>query len=56
MVYEVGIIARSCGVRAPRELRRFHARIVQSDGRSLPLDELYPPVVAPVQADTRELS
>jgi glutamate synthase domain-containing protein 2 len=55
MVYEVGIIAHSCGVRAPRELRRFHARIVQSDGRSVPLDELYPPVVAPVQADRREL-
>jgi glutamate synthase domain-containing protein 2 len=41
MVKEVGIIAHSCGVREPRELQRFHARIVQADGQSLPLDELY---------------
>jgi glutamate synthase domain-containing protein 2 len=41
MVKEVGVIAHSCGVREPRELQRFHARIVQADGQSLPLDELY---------------
>jgi glutamate synthase domain-containing protein 2 len=41
MVKEVGIIAHSCGVREPRELKRFHARIVQADGQSRPLDELY---------------
>ena len=41
MVKEVGIIAHSCGVREPRELQRFHARIVQADGQSLPLNELY---------------
>jgi glutamate synthase domain-containing protein 2 len=34
MVYEVGIIAHSCGVREPRELRRFHAR-------SISLEEMY---------------
>ncbi len=28
MVYEVGIIAHSCGVREPRQLKRFHARVV----------------------------
>lgn len=42
MVYEIGVIAHSCGVKEPRELRRFHARIVTANGRSLPLNELYP--------------
>ncbi len=41
MVHEVGVIAHSCGVREPRELRRFHARMVTESGRSVPLDELY---------------
>ncbi len=41
---EIGIIAHSCGVAEPRCLRRFHCRIVQGDGRSIPLDELYPDV------------
>ena len=39
---EVSMIAHSCGVTEPRRLRRFHCRVVQSDGRSRPLDELYP--------------
>lgn len=42
MLKEVGIIAHSCGVDSPRGLKRFHCRIVQDDGRSIPLDELYP--------------
>ncbi|MCP5316215.1 MAG: FMN-binding glutamate synthase family protein [Chromatiaceae bacterium] len=46
MNYEVGVIAHSCGVRHPRELRRFHARVVQSDGMTRSLDELFPPVQA----------
>ncbi len=41
MVYEVGVIAHSCGVREPRQLRRFHARIVSESGQSVALDELY---------------
>lgn len=41
---EIGIIAHSCGVKEPRGLKRFHCRIVMSDGRSVPLDELYPDV------------
>ena len=41
MVYEVGTIAHSCGVREPRELRRFHARLVTTNGQSAPLDEAY---------------
>ncbi len=39
---EVGIIAHSCGVAHPRELRREHCRVVQEDGRSVPLNLLYP--------------
>ena len=39
---EVGIIAHSCGVREPRGFRRFHCRVVQNNGLSVPLDELYP--------------
>ena len=39
---EVGTIAHSCGVPEPRRLQRFHCRIVQDDGSSKPLDELYP--------------
>ena len=41
MVYEVGVIAHSCGVREPRELQRMHARMVTASGRSVPLDEIY---------------
>lgn len=43
---EVGVIAHSCGVLEPRGLRRFHCRVVQDDGRSVPLDQLYPEVTA----------
>jgi glutamate synthase domain-containing protein 2 len=50
LVYEVGLIAHACGVRSPRELGRSHARVVQSDGRSLPLSQLYPPAVQPGQS------
>jgi len=42
MRYGVGVIAHSCGAQHPRALKRYHVRIVQSDGRSIPLDELYP--------------
>jgi glutamate synthase domain-containing protein 2 len=46
MDHELGVIAHSCGVDEPRKLRRYHCRIVQSNGRSVPLDELFPEVVA----------
>ncbi len=39
---EIGTIAHSCGVPQPSRLQPFHCRIVQDDGRSIPLDELYP--------------
>jgi glutamate synthase domain-containing protein 2 len=45
MEQEVGVIAHSCGVNEPRGLRRFHCRIMQPDGKSIPLDELYPNAV-----------
>ena len=40
---DVGAIAHSCGVPHPRALKRYHCRIVQNSGRSVPMDELYPP-------------
>lgn len=43
---DLAIIAHSCGVNEPRELQREHCRIVQADGRSTPLVELYPYVEA----------
>ncbi|MBN8280703.1 MAG: FMN-binding glutamate synthase family protein [Gammaproteobacteria bacterium] len=46
MEKEVSVIAHSCGVPEARLLRREHCRVVQGNGRSVPLDELYPsPVV-----------
>ena len=39
---EVEIIAHSCGVKEPRQLKRYHCRIVSSNGHSKPLDVLYP--------------
>lgn len=39
---EIGTIAHSCGVAEPRGLRRYHCRIVQDDGRSRPMEEIYP--------------
>ncbi len=42
--YEVGVLAHSCGVREPRCLKRYHARMVIENGKSIPLNELYPDV------------
>ena len=42
---QLGMIAHSCGVAEPRHLKRFHCRIVTQTGISVPLDELYPPLV-----------
>ncbi len=41
MIYEVGMIAHSCGVDEPRKLRRDHARLVQPNGSAPLLSELY---------------
>jgi len=40
--YEVGMIAHSCGVHQPCELGRRHARIVQENGTSTLLADIYP--------------
>lgn len=42
--HEVGVIAHSCGVRSPRQLKRSHARLVQENGQSISLNELLPDV------------
>ena len=42
MVYEVGILAHSCGVIEPRKLKRHHAYIVGDDGLSRSMAELHP--------------
>lgn len=46
MEKEVSVIAHSCGVAEPRLLRRHHCRIVQANGVTVPLNELYPDPVA----------
>ena len=48
IVHEVGMIAHSCGVKHPRELDRRHARVVQANGLSIPLNVLYPVSIMPV--------
>ena len=42
MVHSVEIIAHSCGAGEPRQLNRTHARIVQSQGSSIAMSDLYP--------------
>lgn len=42
MLHDVGTIAHSCGVRNPRELRRYHARRVMENGNTVALNDLYP--------------
>ncbi|TQV85560.1 FMN-binding glutamate synthase family protein [Aliikangiella coralliicola] len=41
MMYAVGIIAHSCGVKEPRELGRQHARVICDNGLSVGLNDLY---------------
>ncbi|WP_286240609.1 FMN-binding glutamate synthase family protein [Neptuniibacter halophilus] len=42
LVHEVEMIAHSCGVTEPRQLRRKHCAIVVEGSRSIPLNILYP--------------
>ena len=44
LVKEVETIAHACGVGEPRQLRRHHARMVNANGDSVPLEELWPPI------------
>ncbi|MDD1794510.1 FMN-binding glutamate synthase family protein [Enterovibrio makurazakiensis] len=43
MMYEVGVIAHSCGVKEPRRLKRFHAQMINDHGLPQSLDEMHPP-------------
>ena len=47
MTKEVGMLAHSCGVKSPRELKRMHARVVTDNGLSIALGELHPDVEPP---------
>ncbi len=49
IIKEVGTIAHSCGVKSPRDLKRFHARVVTETGQSIPINELYPDVKPDLQ-------
>jgi len=40
---EIGVLAHACGVSEPRQLKRKHARIVQENGRSMSMEDIYPP-------------
>ena len=42
MQKELEMLARSCGLNDPRELRRKHAHVVINNRSTAPLDELYP--------------
>lgn len=42
MLHEVEVISHSCGVKRPRLMGRKHVRIVQGNGKSIPMEELYP--------------
>ncbi|MDU8926629.1 FMN-binding glutamate synthase family protein [Alisedimentitalea sp. MJ-SS2] len=44
IIKEIETIAHSVGVTEPRQMRRRHVRIVQADGRSVPMNQLFPSV------------
>lgn len=39
---EIGVLAHACGVPEPRQLKRKHARIVQENGKSISMMDIYP--------------
>ena len=49
LTHEVCIIAHACGTKEPRELRRYHARVVTEAGLSIPLNQLHPEPPIPDQ-------
>ncbi len=46
MQKEICVLAHACGVSAPRQLKRKHARIVQANGKSVSMIELHPESVS----------
>lgn len=51
MSHEVGVIAHSCGVLEPRQLKRKHAEMIDERGMPRPMHELHPlPEVLPEYA------
>lgn len=44
LVHEVEMLAHSCGVSEPRQLKREHAAMVVDGGRSVPLNIMYPEI------------
>lgn len=42
IIHEVETIAHSVGVSEPRQMRRRHVRLVQANGRSVPMNEILP--------------
>ncbi|NND67428.1 MAG: FMN-binding glutamate synthase family protein [Halioglobus sp.] len=44
MVYEVGIIAHSCGVQSPRDLGRKHVHVISGEGSPVPMLDAFPDV------------
>ena len=57
VIYEVQVISHSCGVVRPRLMSRDHVRVVQANGKSMPMSQLYPhPMIFPEyeQFATRE--
>ncbi|MEL6243611.1 MAG: FMN-binding glutamate synthase family protein [Pseudomonadota bacterium] len=42
IIKEVETIAHSVGVSEPRQMRRRHVRIMQDNGRTIPMDRLFP--------------
>lgn len=55
LAYEVGVIAHSCGVKEPRGLERYHARIMCDSGRSVSLEEAFPADGSPSPVDTSSM-
>ena len=51
LTYDVGVIAHSCGVLEPRQLRRKHARMETPTGHSESLESFYPSVVSGAYAE-----
>ncbi len=56
LVREVGVIAHSCGVPDPRDLKREHCRIVTGPGRSVSLSQLHAGPDPHLDADSPSLT